>query len=263
MKEFSKIILFLILAFFIMTGSAMALNLGSNITISDEVSSGTGWYSDREDQEVEPNCVPGQGWDLEGFFLNGTTLTMIGGYNFKDGYGGYQPGDIFIDTTGDAEYGPGNTGSGSGYTEVVDNFGYEFALDLDFDSGQYTVYGLTGASTVAVWYGQNDESNPLEYKTGGTEIFTFAFTFYEGLDDDAVAGLEGGDGSHYAVDLDLSDFLTTDEINSFIAHFTYQCGNDNLMGSNSNPVPEPATMMLFGTGLIGMAALGRKKFRTS
>ena len=28
---------------------------------------------------------------------------------------------------------------------------------------------------------------------------------------------------------------------------------------NASPIPEPATMLLFGTGLIGVAAFGRKK----
>jgi hypothetical protein len=37
---------------------------------------------------------------------------------------------------------------------------------------------------------------------------------------------------------------------------TYEAG-----GPTSAHVPEPATMLLLGSGLIGLAALGRKKFK--
>lgn len=45
-------------------------------------------------------------------------------------------------------------------------------------------------------------------------------------------------------------------------HWTMQCGNDVIEGKANAPapVPEPGTMILLGTGLIGLAGYGRKRF---
>ena len=71
------------LVFFLMTGNALAVPV--DITIFDQMSSGTGWWGQQENNEVEPGCVGGQQWDLEGFYLDQDTamLYMIGGYNFR------------------------------------------------------------------------------------------------------------------------------------------------------------------------------------
>jgi hypothetical protein len=245
--------------------TVMASPFSNNITMSDgNSSSGTEWYGLQEDNEVEPGMATGQAWDLEGFFLEGTTLTMVGGFNFKTGnpgYPDYTSGDIFIDIDGDAVYG-GSGNQQSGQNIVANSFGYDYVLDLNFDTLTYDVYAIgKSAMVVTAYYGQNQGSSPWLYSSGGTpvNIDDHALTYSTELTNETV-GFDGG--LHNAVSVSLA-FLQDDHHGTeFISHFTIGCGNDNLMGQGQLPAPEPATLVLMGFGLIGLAGLARKKIST-
>ena len=260
-----------LLALVLAGGVASALDLGDNITISDGVGTGTGWYSiSREDQEVEPNCVAAQIWDLEGFFLDANMLSLVSGYDLENGETGngmlFEYGDLFIDVDGNAVYGPAASGSGGdqSYPLIVANtFGYDYVLTYAGASDPVTgdplfnAYALnTGDTTLRVYYNQNDESNPWRYNAGGDLVYSGSFRYFSGLADAEVANLQGG--SHYAAQVDLG-FLADLGVRDFISHFTYECGNDNLMGAGTLIIPEPATMTLVGLGIAGFAIRRMRK----
>jgi hypothetical protein len=88
----------MVIAFLLVTGSAfgdpLANYYGSNITIWDNKG------ENYKDGETEPDMINTQEWNLEGFFLKGTVLTIIGGFDFLNGcpdYPRYTIGDLFLD----------------------------------------------------------------------------------------------------------------------------------------------------------------------
>jgi hypothetical protein len=243
-----------------------------DITVYDGNSSAnTGWYGKIEDGEVEPGMQRDQGWDLEAFIQNGNFLSMVGGYDFVNGKWGdgqmLKSGDLFIDINGDAQYGDVTDASIAGNQTVQGNSGYDYVLDMNFDDFTYDVYSLdASAYTITSYENDNQGSNPWRYASGGTYIQSGTFTYQTGLTD-AQTGYLGG--SHNMVGgIDLS-FLAKDIPVDFVTHFTMACGNDNLIGKGQlaavppptppTGTPEPATMFLLGSGLVGLASL-KKRF---
>ncbi len=255
-----KIFLLFVGVFFLCTGIVQA----TNITISDKnSSSASGWYGTQEDQEIEPGMETGQKWDLEGFFVNGTKLSLVGGYDFKIKTG-YTSGDIFIDVNGTPTYGDIH-GTKDGNISVANKFGYDYVLDLNWTTGNYNVYAINADSMVTTaYYKQNQGSSPWQYAPpqGSESLFSGIIEYHQyGKDEDNFYGTTLNGDWHNELIVDLGFLLGLEQKDkvSFFAHYTMGCGNDNIMGNGIIPNPEPATMLLLGFGLIGLAGLGRRK----
>lgn len=274
------------------TQSVQAASLGTNITINDgnvHLTNLNGWYGLHEDNETEayPTTLKGQHWDLEGMYLDNSLLTMVGGYNFVAGttYDNYtyRPGDIFIDVTGNAQYTRAENGSTALTTSPVNNsFGYDYVVHFNYNltdplSTTYSVYSIDSSSQVLL---PTDVpgSSPWRYSSGGQEILSnqsiagFGLldsltvsqltTFGSGTGTQPAQGLQGyqGNNDHYFMGVDLS-FLPGDQVMTI--HYTFECGNDNLMGSaTSASVPDYSSsgaLLLGSLSLLGLVRRQRRK----
>lgn len=201
----------------------------------------------KEDNETERSdqyvTYTDQVWDLEGMFFNGTDLYVVGGYDFKNGYGNTTIGDLFL-----GDLAP----TGGEFTPV-----YALVQDADH-SGSLTVY--QGGSYEATEY--FPLSNPYKYVHTNEEeaLFTGTISFGDatdtGFSDDW--GLYGSGHYYVKYSMEADQWATLLDDGSTFAHLTMTCGNDSIRGQLA-PVPEPTTVLLSGIGLLGMGIFLRRQ----
>ncbi len=115
------------------------------------------------------------------------------------------------------------------------------------------IYSMTGTFASALLGGFGFEAEPNVFSE-----FLITLT----LDDGTSLGqiVDGAAGAaFFGWSLDAGDTAVT-SMTITVAQGSHGFAIGRMVAAGSNPVPEPATMLLFGSGLIGLAGLGRRKF---
>jgi hypothetical protein len=192
------------------------------------------------------------------FTDDGIVVDIYTTYLDNIGKFGTELGDLFISTNGWSPYGS------APYVDdnAVNGEVWEYALVMDDHtpdtlSGDANLYAITDSAQIKLSY-----APPGYIYRAGQEVQLIADEQRLPIDPDEVNG--SWEIMNYGGVTDTDDFLRFMFEYDFASvdfgfHYTMTCGNDVIEGSVS-PVSEPATLLLLGTGFIGLAVVGRKRF---
>jgi hypothetical protein len=250
-KSVRSLVLILIISLTCLAGSALADTV---LTWKDNTIVWPNWGTPAENSTPsigEPMIIGGTVGVSDAGYLKYVTYSFLNppGWQFST----MKPGDLFLDTDGDQKWeyllSLGYDGSAHKYVPTGNVQLFQFKSDVGMNDG--AGYLITGADNTGYWSGYGIRNNhPYAYVNYDNGIFQ-GFGSISG----GISTLPGS-----SVTYSLPDgVVKLDEFRNLTFGFTENCANDVVL--ENVRAPEPGSLILLGTGLLGLAAFGRKKLR--
>ncbi len=136
---------------------------------------------------------------------------------------------------------------------------YEYGIDVSTNR-LYKVDSYIGIENKpGTYYGTSIEAQAGAWKIGSGTDYGEIKNSYKYWPDLELNPMQGS-GDTYVFEFEFDAALISDfqNYNTVDFHNTLACGND-LLEKSYSAVPEPATILLFGLGSLGLAALRRRR----
>ena len=191
----------------------------------------------------------GQDYDAEALYVskdsNYLYLALITGLspNTPNTGGNYGPGDFAIDfgQNGSFEFGIQTTGTDAGKVYKVSAWDYGL-----WDVNNHYI----NTSHLAA-----NPAHPTSIRTGtlvGEGLLSYKNEYFTNM------GINTGD-KHYVIEAAIPLSAFDGYSGKFDVHWTMNCANDSISADPDLTIPEPGTLALLPLGLLGLAALRRRK----